>query len=152
MDKLTMIEKVVATMDAKEVRTLIVVCNDRLSALGEPVHQNTSPTTKGGGKRYGRKPYYMKAIPQNCDDTIKTFKDIPDGWVNDLAKHGKPCLVSVRGQGYHVVEYKQGKVLLIGTISIDDANKICSGSTVHEAVAAFWNKAGAAYQNQSSVA
>jgi|SRR6056300_1348885 len=144
MDKLTMIEKVVATMDAKEVRTLIVVCNDKLAALGEPVHQNTNPTTKGGGKRYGRKPYYMKSIPDNCDDTFKTFKDIQDGWVNDLAKHGKPCIVSVRGQGYHVVEYKKGKVLMIGTISIDDANSICSGSTVHEAVAA--------YRNQSNVA
>jgi hypothetical protein len=124
MDKLTMIEKVVATMDAKEVRTLIVVCNDKLAALGEPVHQNTNPTTKGGGKRYGRKPYYMKSIPDNCDDTFKTFKDIPDGWVNDLAKHGKPCIVSVRGQGYHVVEYKKGKVLMIGTISIDDAKSM----------------------------
>ena len=135
MDKLTMIEKVLATMDAKETRTLIMMCNDRLAELGEPVHANAP--TKGKGKRYGRKPYYMKEIPDPCGDEVKTFKDIPDGWVNDLAKHGKPCLVSVRGGGYHVVEYKKGKVLLIGKVSIDDANKLSSGSTVFDAVSAY---------------
>lgn len=110
MDKLTMIEKVVATMDAKEVRTLIVVCNDRLAALGEPVHQNapkahTTPKIR-------RRPFYCKEIPDPCVDSMKSFKQVNTDWVNDIVKFGKPCLLTTKGADqkpcYMVVVHSPG--------------------------------------------
>jgi hypothetical protein len=141
MDKLTMIEKVMATMDAKETRTLIMLCNDRLAALGEPVHVGVpAPTpshktkSKGG---FRRRPYHLKELPDNNLVGLKTFKDLDTDWVNDLQAYGSPVVCAVRGCLYHVIQYKKGANLMIGTVSIADAEQLSSGATVHQALSSI---------------
>jgi hypothetical protein len=124
MDKLTMIEKVMATMDAKETRTLIMLCNDRLAALGEPVHVGVpapTPSHKTNNNLVG----------------LKTFKDLDTDWVNDLQAYGSPVVCAVRGCLYHVIQYKKGANLMIGTVSIADAEQLSSGATVHQALSSI---------------
>jgi len=143
MDKLTMIEKVVATMDAKEVRTLIVVCNDRLAALGEPVHQN-APKEHTPRKKKSYRSFYCKQLPYPCDDSMKTFKHVNTNWVNDIVKFGKPCLLTTKGADqkpcYMVVERSPGDSLelpngyVINDVrNTDKSNKVFP--TVFDAVA-----------------
>lgn len=143
MDKLTMIEKVVATMDAKEVRTLIVVCNDRLAALGEPVHQNKPAPTKG--RRGSRRPFYCKEIPTLVDDSIKTFKDLNTDWVNDVVKFGKPCILTTKKDGkptYMIVQAKAGNVLTLPNgCTVDDVECLDVGETVHSCISTFKQRA-----------
>lgn len=144
MDKLTMIEKVVATMDAKEVRTLIVVCNDRLAALGEPVHQNAPKKALGTPKIRVRRPYYCKEIPDPCVNSMKTFKQVTTDWVNDIVKFGKPCLLTTKDADqkpcYMVVVHSPGDNLelpngcIINDVrNTDKSNKVFS--SVFDAVA-----------------
>jgi len=138
MDKLTMIEKVVATMDAKEVRTLIVVCNDRLGELGEPVHQN-APKAHTPRKK-GYRSYYCKEIPDPCVDSMKTFKQVNTNWVNDIVKFGKPCLLTTKGADqkpcYMIVVHSPGDNLeLPNGYVINDVKTGGVFSTVFDAVA-----------------
>jgi len=139
MDKLTMIEKVVATMDAKEVRTLIVVCNDRLGELGEPVHQN-APKPHTTPKIRVRRPYYCKEIPDPCVDSMKTFKQVNTDWVNDIVKYGKPCLLTTKGADqkpcYMIVVHSPGDNLeLPNGCIINDVKTGGVFSSVFDAVA-----------------
>lgn len=138
MDKLTMIEKVVATMDAKEVRTLIVVCNDRLAELGEPVHQN-APKVHTPRKK-GYRSFYCKEIPDPCVDSMKTFKQVNTNWVNDIVKFGKPCLLTTKGADqkpcYMVVVHSSGDNLeLPNGYVINDVKGGGVFSSVFDAVA-----------------
>ena len=138
MDKLTMIEKVMATMDAKETRTLVMLCNDRLAELGEPVHVGVpaatpAPTNKKKGG-FRRRPYHLKALPDSNRSALKTFKNLDTDWVNDLQAHGQPVACAVRGEPYHVIKYKKGANLMIGTVSIADAESLGWGQTVYEAI------------------
>lgn len=88
MDMLPVIENVVKTMSAKDVRTVITICNDRLDELGEEKFVIANATkavanaTSGrGGSR--RKPLVLKRLPTGeCFDGLLTFKDLKTDWVN----------------------------------------------------------------------
>lgn len=137
MDKLTMIERVVKAMDAKETRTVIMICNDRLAELGEPVHQMAKNKSRGFKKQ---RPYYCKEIPEPCEDTIKNLYGVKTDWVNDIEKHGKPCLLSTKDQQhkaiYMVVAYEDGKDLTLPNgCLIPNCKMLSQASTVFDAVA-----------------
>lgn len=138
MDKLTMLEKVIATMDAKHTRTVITICNNRLADLGEPVHKS-GPKAPGFRRR---RPYYCKEIPDPCADTVTNFTHVKTDWVNDIEKHGKPCLLSTKDQQnkavYMVVEYIKGEDLTLPNgILVPNCKVLAQASTVYDCVTKY---------------
>lgn len=137
MDKLTMIERVVKAMGAKETRTVIMICNDRLAELGEPVHQMAKNKSRGFRKQ---RPYYCKEIPDPCPDSIKNFHAVDTEWVNDIEKYAKPCLLSTRDQQrkaiYMVVVHEAGTDLTLPNgCLIPNCKMLSQAGSVFDAVA-----------------
>ena len=95
MSNLVLIESVIKNMDAKETRSVIMLANDRLEALGETVVQpsKNQPSGKshGGYKRRPQLDYNSKVLPLALGDfcdavsptTVhKTFRDLDLEWCN----------------------------------------------------------------------
>ena len=72
MSNLVLIESVIKNMDAKETRSVIMLANDRLEALGETVVQpsKNQPRGKshGGYKRRPQLGYNSKVLPLSLGD------------------------------------------------------------------------------------